>query len=123
MKFTFEKITSTFYILSSIILTALLAIFYDNGQKVIGLVNPLKLESNETIENFNLLFILLVLFLATFFILVILITKNQKGKNNVLENHVADQKLASPYALSLIEASLDPLVTISTEGKIMDTNE
>ncbi len=29
----------------------------------------------------------------------------------------------SEYARSLIEASLDPLVTISTEGKIMDMNE
>ncbi len=29
----------------------------------------------------------------------------------------------SQYARSLIEASLDPLVTISTEGKIMDMNE
>ena len=29
----------------------------------------------------------------------------------------------SKYARSLIEASLDPLVTISTEGKIMDMNE
>ena len=32
-------------------------------------------------------------------------------------------KLASQYSLSLIEASRDPLVTISTEGKIMDMNE
>ena len=29
----------------------------------------------------------------------------------------------SQYARSLIEASLDPLVTISTEGKITDMNE
>jgi PAS domain S-box-containing protein len=33
------------------------------------------------------------------------------------------QKQASQYARSLIEASLDPLVTISAEGKIMDVNE
>lgn len=32
-------------------------------------------------------------------------------------------RLASLYARSLIEASLDPLVTISAEGKIMDVNE
>jgi PAS domain S-box-containing protein len=32
-------------------------------------------------------------------------------------------KLASQYSLSLIEASLDPLVTINTEGKITDMNE
>ncbi|MFZ4476442.1 MAG: PAS domain S-box protein, partial [Saprospiraceae bacterium] len=29
----------------------------------------------------------------------------------------------SQYARSLIEASLDPLVTLNTEGKIMDMNE
>ena len=32
-------------------------------------------------------------------------------------------KLASQYSLSLIEASLDPLVTINIEGKITDMNE
>lgn len=30
---------------------------------------------------------------------------------------------ASRYARSLIEASLDPLITISAEGKIMDMNQ
>ncbi|MBI2061366.1 MAG: PAS domain S-box protein, partial [Nitrospirae bacterium] len=35
----------------------------------------------------------------------------------------AAQKEASQYARSLIEASLDPLVTISPEGKITDVNE
>jgi len=33
------------------------------------------------------------------------------------------QRIASAYARSLIEASLDPLVTISSEGKITDVNE
>jgi PAS domain S-box-containing protein len=32
-------------------------------------------------------------------------------------------KLASQYSLSLIEASLDPLITISPEGKITDMNQ
>ncbi|HEV2200836.1 MAG TPA: PAS domain S-box protein [Bryobacteraceae bacterium] len=36
---------------------------------------------------------------------------------------VTVQKQASQYARSLIEASLDPLVTISAEGKITDVNE
>ena len=36
---------------------------------------------------------------------------------------VTEQKKASRYARSLIEASLDPLVTINTEGKITDMNE
>jgi PAS domain S-box-containing protein len=36
---------------------------------------------------------------------------------------VTSQKQASQYARSLIEASVDPLVTISPEGKITDVNE
>ncbi len=36
---------------------------------------------------------------------------------------VTEQKAASQYARSLIEASLDPLVTISPAGKITDVNE
>ena len=36
---------------------------------------------------------------------------------------VTAQKQASQYARSLIEASLDPLVTINPEGKITDVNE
>jgi PAS domain S-box-containing protein len=36
---------------------------------------------------------------------------------------VTEQKEASQYSRSLIEASLDPLVTISPEGKITDVNE
>lgn len=36
---------------------------------------------------------------------------------------ISAQKQASQYARSLIEASLDPLVTISADGKITDVNE
>jgi PAS domain S-box-containing protein len=36
---------------------------------------------------------------------------------------ITAQKQASQYARSLLEASLDPLVTISAEGKITDVNE
>ena len=36
---------------------------------------------------------------------------------------MTNNRQQSEYARSLIEATLDPLVTISTEGKIMDTNE
>jgi PAS domain S-box-containing protein len=36
---------------------------------------------------------------------------------------ITGQKQASQYARSLLEASLDPLVTISPEGKITDVNE
>ncbi|MFZ2632450.1 MAG: PAS domain-containing protein [Desulfosalsimonadaceae bacterium] len=45
--------------------------------------------------------------------------------NDISEKKQADEQLrqASQYARSLIEASLDPLVTISPEGKITDVNE
>jgi len=45
--------------------------------------------------------------------------------NDITEKKQAEEKLyiASKYARSLIEASLDPLVTISAEGKITDVNE
>jgi PAS domain S-box-containing protein len=45
--------------------------------------------------------------------------------NDISEKKQAEQQLryASQYARSLIEASLDPLVTISPEGKITDVNE
>jgi PAS domain S-box-containing protein len=36
---------------------------------------------------------------------------------------ITEQKQASQYARSLIEASLDPLVTINADGKITDVNE
>jgi len=44
--------------------------------------------------------------------------------NDVTERKKAEEALqtASLYSRSLIEASLDPLVTISTDGKIMDVN-
>ncbi|MGH9661519.1 MAG: PAS domain S-box protein, partial [Bryobacteraceae bacterium] len=44
---------------------------------------------------------------------------------DITERKRAEEKLlaASQYARSLIEASLDPLVTISLEGKITDVNE
>jgi len=45
--------------------------------------------------------------------------------SDISEKRRAEEQLrsASQYARSLIEASLDPLVTISTEGKITDVNE
>ena len=43
--------------------------------------------------------------------------------NKELEKLSYSLKLASQYSLSLIEASLDPLVTISPKGKITDMNQ
>ncbi len=42
---------------------------------------------------------------------------------SVIDRDITYQKQASQYARSLIEASLDPLVTISPDGKITDVNE
>jgi PAS domain S-box-containing protein len=49
--------------------------------------------------------------------------EKRKIENKELEAINNSAKLASQYSLSLIEASLDPLVTISVEGKITDMNE
>jgi len=49
--------------------------------------------------------------------------EKRKTENKELEATSYSLKLASRYLLSLIEASRDPLVTISTEGKITDMNE
>jgi PAS domain-containing protein len=56
------------------------------------------------------------------FTLVFIIVKSLKVRNDELELF-ASQKLLSNYSLSLIEASLDPLITINIEGKITDMNE
>ncbi|MGV8945607.1 MAG: PAS domain S-box protein [Lutibacter sp.] len=50
-------------------------------------------------------------------------TKKQETINKELEASNLDIKSDSKYSLSLIEASLDPLVTISSTGKITDMNE
>jgi len=49
--------------------------------------------------------------------------EKQKIVNKELEAFNDEVESASQYTLSLIEASLDPLVTINTEGKITDMNE
>jgi len=49
--------------------------------------------------------------------------EKRKIENKELEALSNSLKQASQYARSLIEASLDPLVTISAEGKITDVNE
>ncbi len=51
--------------------------------------------------------------------------KKQQNKieNQELKDDNASLKLTSQYSLSLIEAIRDPLLVISPEGKIIDTNE
>ncbi len=52
--------------------------------------------------------------------------RDEEGKLiglSVIDRDITAQKQASQYARSLVEASLDPLVTISPDGKITDVNE
>ncbi|HSH19850.1 MAG TPA: PAS domain S-box protein, partial [Draconibacterium sp.] len=57
--------------------------------------------------------------------LVFQIKEKEKSNNaNIELEAISDSlKLTSQYSRSLIEASLDPLVTINTKGKITDMNE
>ena len=48
---------------------------------------------------------------------------NVRGAGNPGPRRPREEEQASQYARSLVEASLDPLVTISPEGKITDVNE
>jgi PAS domain S-box-containing protein len=88
--------------------------------------NALKLrktENENSIENSEILFFLLLILIFVIFTLVFIIVKSLKVRNDELELFTASQKLLSNYSLSLIEASLDPLITINIEGKITDMNE
>ena len=52
-----------------------------------------------------------------------LLAANNELKRKNKEIKIAQEKLASNYARSLIEASLDPLITINTEGVVTDMNK
>ncbi len=64
------------------------------------------------------LLLLLIVFALFTFLLVYFINRSLKQR---VETMAAQS--SSRYARSLLEASLDPLVTISTTGKIMDVNK
>jgi PAS domain-containing protein len=51
------------------------------------------------------------------------LTQNHTRSSVKNKEHAGGEAQSSQYARSLIEASLDPLVTISPEGKITDVNE
>jgi PAS domain S-box-containing protein len=113
------------------------------------LLKERKLANDKSIDNYNLLFILIfgTILLLSFILFYIL--RNQKLRfnyaqelelqvsdrtfelnemnaalaNKNLENEDNKAKILSEYARSLIEASHDPLITISADGKIMDVNK
>lgn len=82
-----------------------------------------KTENENSIQNSEILFFLLLILIFVVFTLVFVIVKSLKVRNDELELFTASQKLLSNYSLSLIEASLDPLITINIDGKITDMNE
>ena len=88
-----------------------------------GLLRNRKIENEKSNKNSNAIFFVLLSFLLAIVALVALIIRNQKIRNNELEAFTSSQNSLSNYTRSLIEASLDPLVTISATGKILDVNE
>ncbi len=82
-----------------------------------------RLESARSSDYSQLILMMLLIFIIFIFILVFIIIKNQRIRNIELEAHTASQQLLSNYSLSLLEASLDPLITLNTDGKITDMNE
>ncbi|MEI6142233.1 MAG: ATP-binding protein [Mariniphaga sp.] len=82
-----------------------------------------KIDNERSSKNSMIVFLFLLLVIGAIFLFIIVIAKNQKNRTNDLKVFTSTQKLLSNYSLSLIEASLDPLVTINAEGKITDMNE
>lgn len=86
----------------------------------------LKTHRNESIFTKDVSKIVLFSLFAGIFLLLIFIFyvfKNQHKVNEEAAAHSYAMQLASKYSLSLIEASRDPLFTISTEGIITDANQ
>jgi PAS domain S-box-containing protein len=88
-----------------------------------SLLNQRKFGYKKSNQNSELVFLFFLGSTIVIFLLVILNIRNHKIRNDELQEFIVSQKLFSNYSLSLIEASLDPLVTISTDGKITDMNE
>ena len=69
------------------------------------------------------LYIAFIISVACFFLLSHFFIINTKFRHKELDFFTAANKIQSRYSLSLIEASLDPLITINTAGKITGLNE
>jgi len=89
----------------------------------LGLLSQRKVEIEKNNSSSQFIFLVLLVFIIFIFVLISIILKNQKIRNEELEAFTSSKKLLSNYSLSLIEASLDPLITLNTEGKITDMNE
>lgn len=110
----------------------------NDGKKIIDKIRQLILEINfdefmllkerrnsyETVNlNANIVILSLAVFSFIFFILIFVNIRIQKSKKVNDDNYIRQQRKSYQYTRTLIEASLDPLVTINAIGKITDVNE
>lgn len=112
----------------------------DINKEEFRLLKQRKSENEKSNKNSESTFLLLIVIIFVVLAIITVILKNQKIKDKNAEKEkiaaelikanfdltVQDEKnktKALQYARSLIEASLDPLVTINAEGKITDVND
>ena len=89
----------------------------------VQIFNKHKLDNDKENQYSSIILLTILFLLILISILIINSIKNQTNRNDELTALTDSQKSYSKYTLSLIEASLDPLVTINTDGKITDMNE
>jgi PAS domain S-box-containing protein len=87
------------------------------------LLKDRKTAKENSFENSSILYLMGFILIVFIFVLVAIILKNQKSAKLEYEKLSSSQEQLSQYSLSLIEASLDPLITINIEGKITDMNQ
>ena len=87
------------------------------------LLKQRKAENKSGTELSQMLLSAIFSFLALLVVFIFYLFWNHQRRNSEIESYTNNQKMASQYSLSLIEASLDPLVTINNEGKITDLNQ
>ena len=83
------------------------------------LLGQRKLANEESNRSSKIIYISLLIFINVVFALIVIFARNQQRKYKNLEELTE----SSQYARGLIEASLDPLITINAHGKITDVNE
>lgn len=115
---TSEKKTSLLYFLAIIASTAVLASFYINQETK---WHP-ELKINTIEEHSGFPFGLLLFSISVLSILSLYLLKNHSKRVLETKGFITKQKLSCQHASSLMEACLDPLVTINPEGKITDIN-
>jgi PAS domain S-box-containing protein len=89
----------------------------------VKLLEKQRADNQSNNRNYNWIFLLLSFLILAVLLLLFLVFKSRKARDKESALFAASEKLLSNYSLSLIEASRDPLFTISTMGKITDTNE